>query len=346
MVRAVRGLAPQVSAPLSTGADAPAPTTSPAASDAPEAASAPGAARTYTVKPGDNVSHIARDHRVSVNELLAANPQIRNPSLIHPGDELRLPEGARAPRSADHRRMAGARGGVDARTRNPALFSEHDTLTRGVRGPEVRVAQERLAALGYGVAVDGIFGKQTHEAVRAFQTANDLEPNGTVGASTWDALRSPDAKPANVLQAAPGDFPRLDRYPPGSPEQVALFRAAARRAGLPESWASSSGLQNILRRESNGRVGVPNYTYGARQRDPSAWAEIHNELKEGRITARSSATGLGQLLLSNVDRFYPSGRRGIGDPLEEAVGMMRYIRSRYGNPDRAWALYGTRHEGY
>ena len=138
----------------------------------------------------------------------------------------------------------------------------------------------------------------------------------------------------------------VQRYAPGSQEARDLFRQAARNAGLPESWADSPGLHNILRRESDGQVGRPNYTYGARARDPSQWASIHDELKAGRKTTRSSATGLGQLLFANVDKYYPSGRAGIGDPLEEATGMLRYIADRYGSPDNAWAQYGRRHEGY
>jgi|JI10StandDraft_1071094.scaffolds.fasta_scaffold185179_2 hypothetical protein len=140
--------------------------------------------------------------------------------------------------------------------------------------------------------------------------------------------------------------PKLERYAPGSAEQQALFREAAKLAGLPESWATSRGLQNILRRESDGVVGRPNYTYGERAQDPSQWGDIHDELKRGERTAKSSATGLGQLLLRNVDAYYPNGRAGIGDPLQEAAGMLRYIKDRYGNPDRAWRQYGKHHEGY
>src|SRR5262249_54555998 len=135
-------------------------------------------------------------------------------------------------------------------------------------------------------------------------------------------------------------------YKPGSPEAVNLFREAARVAGVPESWASSQALHNILQRESGGVVGRPNYTYGSRPSDRSQWGSIHNELKNGRISAKSSATGLGQLLLSNVDRYYPNGRAGIGDPVQEAAGMLRYIQARYGSPEVAWARYNTRHEGY
>jgi SLT domain-containing protein len=73
---------------------------------------------------------------------------------------------------------------------------------------------------------------------------------------------------------------------------------------------------------------------------------VHEELKSRNITATSSATGLGQLLLRNVEAYYPSGVQGIGNPEEEAVGMLLYIEDRYGTPDNAWSQYGKHHEGY
>lgn len=139
---------------------------------------------------------------------------------------------------------------------------------------------------------------------------------------------------------------RAPEYPPNAPQTVELFERAALVAGVPVAWARSPGLHSILGRESAGHVGVPNYTYGARAQDPSAWPGVWAELRAGKITAKSSATGLGQLLLRNVDAYYPEGRAGIGVALQEAAGMLRYIRARYGDPDRAWAAYGTRHEGY
>lgn len=127
---------------------------------------------------------------------------------------------------------------------------------------------------------------------------------------------------------------------PGSPEQIRVFEDAARIAGLPTSWASDPGLIKVLRSESDGWVGRPNYTYGARASDQSKWTEIHEELRSGIKSAESSATGLGQLLLGNVDTYYPSGRAGIGVAVEEAVGMILYIRKRYGTPAEAWRCYG------
>lgn len=139
---------------------------------------------------------------------------------------------------------------------------------------------------------------------------------------------------------------RVPEYPPNAPQTIELFERAATLAGVPVAWARSPGLHSILGRESAGHVGVPNYTYGARSEDPAAWPGVWAELRAGRLTAKSSATGLGQLLLRNVDRYYPEGRAGIGVAVQEAAGMLRYIRARYGDPDRAWAAYGTKHEGY
>jgi hypothetical protein len=133
-----------------------------------------------------------------------------------------------------------------------------------------------------------------------------------------------------------------DRYAPGSAEAKALFRRAARRAGVPVAWADSDGLHYILRRESGGWVGRPNYTYGSALKDPAnrdRWPEVWAELRQGIKSTRSSATGLGQLLLSNAERYYPDGREGIGDALNEATGMLKYIQRNYGDPDRAGRAY-------
>jgi LysM repeat protein len=48
----------------------------------------------YVVKPGDTMSQIAASHGVSLSALIAANPQIRVPDLIRPGQFLTLPSGS------------------------------------------------------------------------------------------------------------------------------------------------------------------------------------------------------------------------------------------------------------
>ena len=45
----------------------------------------------YTVKKGDTLWGIAGRYGVALTDLIAANPQIKNPNLIYPGDRVKLP---------------------------------------------------------------------------------------------------------------------------------------------------------------------------------------------------------------------------------------------------------------
>lgn len=46
---------------------------------------------TYTVKSGDTLYKIAKAGGVTINELLAANPAIKNPSMIYVGQKITIP---------------------------------------------------------------------------------------------------------------------------------------------------------------------------------------------------------------------------------------------------------------
>jgi len=63
-------------------------------------------------------------------------------------------------------------------------------MRRGMNGPSIRQAQERLNARGANprLATDGIFGSLTEAAVIAFQRAHNLTPDGIIGPLTWNAL--------------------------------------------------------------------------------------------------------------------------------------------------------------
>lgn len=133
------------------------------------------------------------------------------------------------------------------------------------------------------------------------------------------------------------------RYAPGSQEAVNLLAAAAARAGLPVEWATSKATHELMRRESGGWVGRPNYTFGAVSSVVRAaeWPLVWARLRAGEVWTKSTATGLGQLLSSNAQKYYPDGLMGIGDPLNEAVGLLRYIADRYGSPQIALAMHGA-----
>lgn len=53
--------------------------------------SAPESRRVHTVRKGDTLWGVARQYGVELAALIRANPQIKNPNLIHPGEAVRLP---------------------------------------------------------------------------------------------------------------------------------------------------------------------------------------------------------------------------------------------------------------
>lgn len=67
----------------------------------------------------------------------------------------------------------------------PPGTQRRPTLRRGVSGQLTRLVQEKV-----GVTVDGNFGPGTEAAVRRFQRAHNLVPDGIVGPETWRVLDS------------------------------------------------------------------------------------------------------------------------------------------------------------
>lgn len=79
----------------------PAPASAPAAS--------PAASTKYTVKKGDTFSAIARNHGVSVSDLMAANPAVK-PTALRPGQVINL---------------VGGRSSEPSRTRGERILTDH-----------------------------------------------------------------------------------------------------------------------------------------------------------------------------------------------------------------------------
>ena len=51
----------------------------------------PGTTFDYTVQPGDTMDKIAKNHGVSTNQVIRANPGIANPNMIYPGQVIQVP---------------------------------------------------------------------------------------------------------------------------------------------------------------------------------------------------------------------------------------------------------------
>ena len=124
------------------------------------------------------------------------------------------------------------------------------TLRRGDHGPDVLAMQVALTAAGYPCANDSAFGPKTEQAVKAFQSAHGLNPDGLAGPRTMAALAGPDTEPTvtrlvdvsqwsgvpdyGVLRAKgyTGVIPRLGSGVDGVDKLAEMHITAARTAGM------------------------------------------------------------------------------------------------------------------
>jgi hypothetical protein len=65
-------------------------------------------------------------------------------------------------------------------------------LKKGDTGNLVREAQSMLAAYGYNLTVDGIFGVRTEAMVLSFQASRNLPKTGIINSVTWTEFKSKD----------------------------------------------------------------------------------------------------------------------------------------------------------
>ncbi len=84
----------------------------------------------------------------------------------------------------------------------PATTTENIlTLTEGAEGRQVQLLQQALG----GIGVDGIFGPETEEALRSFQSSHGLSVDGIAGPLTLGALRGGSGISASIASAGPGE---------------------------------------------------------------------------------------------------------------------------------------------
>lgn len=73
----------------------------------------------------------------------------------------------------------------------PAVRHHKRILKCGSKGHDVKKLQKLLNARGlsrHPIAIDGVFGPTTEDAVKRFQRQADIPVDGVVGGKTWDRL--------------------------------------------------------------------------------------------------------------------------------------------------------------
>ena len=107
-------------------------------------------------------------------------------------------------------------------------------LKRGDNNDNVKKLQAKL-----GVEAIGNFGPKTEEAVKAWQAANGLTPDGIVGDGTWNKMfgitPAPTATPAPTILVS--SF-KLDKLKGHIPDSVI--------AAIPDT-AAKFNITNVLR---------------------------------------------------------------------------------------------------
>lgn len=137
----------------------------------------------YTVKKGDTISKIAAKYGTTVS-ILAAYNGIENPSLIYVGQKIKIPASDPEPAPSP-----------DPVEPEPSAYllcrPQLRELSIGMKGNDVASMQTLLLMHGFDVGVgwtDGDFGPDTDQALRSFQSANDLDADGVCGELSWAAL--------------------------------------------------------------------------------------------------------------------------------------------------------------
>lgn len=179
----------------------------------PQAEAAPG--KDYTVKAGDTLWDIARQHGVSVRELEAANPQLKADRFerIFPGDVLRIP-------SAQAGQVAAAEPGLAERLLNLGReWLQQAEQEIDAAGTQLGAAADRLQA-----AVGEWFADKPAPAAKADAPPALPVPAGSeeVSQRVWQPLNQQFG--SRIDFAAVSQFEgkqRLDGYVPMSKGQVA-----------------------------------------------------------------------------------------------------------------------------
>lgn len=134
--------------------------------------------KTHTVKKGDTLYSIAKKYGTTVKKLKELNPKVV-PEKLQIGEKIKVQGNATKKKTIPKKKYLLPSG----------------VIGRGATGEKVRQIQEALVALHFypnkqakNKGIDSIYGKDTANAVRRFQSVYVGEADGTYGPNTKKAL--------------------------------------------------------------------------------------------------------------------------------------------------------------
>lgn len=180
------------------------------------------------------------------------------------------------------------------------------SLHKESKGPDVVKVQKALNALGNHLAVDGVYGAATEQAVKGLQRAHGLAADGIVGPQTWallfpgthipvatSAVRGhPELKPgiSQLVNEVLAEFPSLQiTSTTGGAHAAHSLHYQGRAVDLAGPDMDGIGAQIAERFTSRLTEGIHNPTLSVKnnsQASPSiwganTWAEHHNHIHLG-----------------------------------------------------------------
>lgn len=178
-----------------------------------------------------------------------------------------------------------------------------ETLRYGMTGDEVRMLQQELITQGFlSGGADGIYGRKTEKAVRAFQKKKGLKADGVAGEKTQEAIYGGRAAGEADRGYFSGNYDRIDAK--CGPERVRLLQKALIK-------------MDYLQDSADG-------TYGAITKAAVRLFQKENGLKADGIA--------GEKTLKAVEQALSEGRKAGASPekpgdLADGTGIMESPRT-------------------
>lgn len=130
----------------------------------------------------------------------------------------------------------------------PAKLGTSRILRLGSVGADVKALQQRLHKLGFkDLGIDGEFGAETEDAIKHFQLAHNLDPDGEAGKMTIDALNGADSAMVQPPLLAPSKKAGV---------APAWYVSAAKDIGFKESGVNQ-GIEKFIAAAHAGKLGDP-----------------------------------------------------------------------------------------
>ncbi len=279
----------------------------------------------YTVRKGESLYTIAHKHGLRLPEVISANPQLRNPHALQPGDVIKIPVKGNAPRTTSTNDSGWAiinRDRVNIR-RSASTNSKRITLVD--RGTKVQIlarqGEWRRVRLSNGRVgwVHASFLSPTAPPKNSQAASNPRKPSAQAQAS---ARRRQPSRSELLAELAEGEAPALIK------RAMNYLGSPYRRGGSSARGFDCSGFTSYIYRQYG--VNLPhNSAAQSRVGKPVA----RHELQPGDLvffrTSRRRISHVG-IYIGNGKFIHASSSRGRVriDSLTEGYYNKRYAGAR------------------